>query len=447
MAKKHTSNIKQPHNFVAAFRQSAPYIHAHRGKTFVLAFSGDAVADEHFPLLVQDIALLNSLGVRMVIVHGARPQIEHQLKLRKEKSKYINGIRVTDAAAMECTRDAVGSIRVQIEALFSVGIANTPMSDAGIHVASGNFISACPYGIHDGVDFGYTGRIRKLDTEAILRNLDAHSIVMLSPLAYSVTGEVFNVNSEQVASFAATAINADKLIFLLDGKGLRDAKRQIIRQLTSEEAKKVLNSRRKLDLETEVHLRSAIEASEKGIERVHLIPQVTAGAVLQELYTRDGVGTLVTASDYDVTRQAAIDDINGIIELIQPLEQQGLLVKRSREQLEISIEQFYVMERDGLITACVAVIPYPDNAMAELACLAVHADYQNSGRGDAMLQFAENRAIELAMKALFVLTTQASYWFRERGFETLELAKLPVKRRSLYNYQRKSLVYFRSLES
>ena len=447
MAKKKTQQTNQPHDFVAAFRQSAPYIHAHRGKTFVLAFSGDAVADEYFPLLIQDIALLNSLGVRLVIVHGARPQIENCLNQRKAKSEYVNGIRVTDALAMECTRDAVGSIRVQIEALFSAGIANSPMAGAGIHVVSGNFISACPYGIHDGVDFGYTGRIRKLDSAAILRNLDARSIVMLSPLAYSVTGEVFNINSEQVATYTASAIDADKLIFLLDGKGLRDTRRQIIRQLTGQAAEKILNSRRKIDRETEVHLNSAIEASQKGVDRVHMIPSWTSGALLQELYTRDGAGTLITASDYEVTRQAGIDDIGGIIELIEPMEQQGLLVKRSREQLEISIEQFYVMERDGLITACAAVIPYPDNAMAELACFAVHADYRKAGRGDAMLQFAEKQAKELEMNALFVLTTQASHWFRERGFEKLDLSSLPVKRRSLYNYHRNSLVYFRSLAS
>ncbi|MFW2440450.1 MAG: amino-acid N-acetyltransferase [Arenicellales bacterium] len=446
MVKKKAQQTSQPYDFVAAFRQSAPYIHAHRGKTFVLAFSGEAVADEHFPVLVQDIALLNSLGVRLVIVHGARPQIEQCLQQRKSKSEYVNGIRVTDAVAMACTRDAVGSIRVQIEALFSVGIANSPMAGAGIHVASGNFISACPYGIHDGVDFGYTGKIRKLDSEALLRNLDDRSIVMLSPLAYSVTGEVFNIKSEQVATYTASAINADKLIFLLDGKGLRDARRQIIRQLTGLQAEKLLSSRRKLDTEAEIHLRSAIEASQKGVERIHLIPEWSKGALLQELYTRDGAGTLVMASDYEVTRQAGIDDIGGIIGLIQPLEQQGLLVKRSREQLEMSIEQFYVMERDGLITACVAVIPYPENGMAELACLAVHADYRKAGRGDAMLKFAESQAQALTMQGLFVLTTQASHWFLERGFETMKLADLPVKRRSLYNYHRQSRVYFRSLK-
>ena len=446
MAKKNLKKMTQTHEFVAAFLQSAPYTHDHRGKTFVLSFSGDAVADAHFPLLVQDIALLNSLGVRLVIVHGARPQIEQCLNQHKRKSEYVNGIRVTDAVAMECTRDAVGSIRVQIEALFSAGIANSPMAGAGIHVTSGNFITACPYGIRDGVDFGYTGQIRKLDCETILRNLDARSIVMLSPLAYSVTGEVFNVSSEQVATFAASAINADKLIFLLDGKGLRDARRQIIRQLTSEQAQKILNSRRKLDMETEVHLHSAIEASEKGVERVHLIPGWTQGTLLQELYTRDGAGMLLTASDYEVTRQATVDDIGGIIELIQPLEEQGLLVKRSREQLEIAIEQFNVMERDGLITACAAVIPYAENNMAELACLAVHADYRNSGRGDKLLLRAEMQAKKQGLDALFVLTTQASHWFRERGFEIMDLADLPVKRRLLYNYSRKSRVYFRSLQ-
>jgi amino-acid N-acetyltransferase len=447
MVKKKTQQASQPHDFVAAFRQSAPYIHAHRGKTFVLAFSGDVVADEHFPLLIQDLALLNSLGVRLVIVHGARPQIEKCLKQHKVRSEYVNGIRVTDALAMDCTRDVVGSIRVQIEALFSVGIANSPMAGAAIHVASGNFISARPYGIHDGVDFGYTGKIRKLDSESILRNLDARSIVMLSPLAYSVTGEVFNVNSEQVATYAATAINADKLIFMLDGKGLLDGRRQIIRQLTGQQAEKILSSRRKLDVETGVHLRSAVEASKNGVARVHLIPAWTTGTLIQELYTRDGAGTLVTASDYEVTRQAGVDDIVGIIDLIQPLEQQGLLVKRSREQLESLIKQFYVMERDGLITACAAVIPYPENNMAELTCLAVHADYRNAGRGEAMLQFAEENARSLSLSGLFVLTTQASHWFRERGFETLKLADLPVKRRSLYNYHRKSWVYLKSLNN
>lgn len=446
MAKKNIHQTNRPHDFVAAFRQSAPYINAHRGKTFVLAFSGDVVADERFPLLVQDIALLNSLGVRLVIVHGARPQIEQCLKQRKVKSVYKKGIRVTDAIAMECTRDAVGSIRVQIEALFSVGITNSPMTGAGVHVASGNFITARPYGVHDGVDFAYTGRIRKLDSNAILQNLDAGNIVMLSPLAYSVTGEVFNVNSEQVATYTASAINADKLIFMLDGKGLRDGHRQIVRQLTGQQVDKVLGSRRKLDVETEVHLRSAVEASNKGVGRVHLIPAWMNGSLIQELYTRDGAGTLVTASDYEVTRQAGVDDIVGIIELIQPLEQQGLLVKRSREQLESLIKQFYVMERDGLITACAAVIPYPENNMAELACLAVHADYRNAGRGDTMLQFAKENTRSLRLSGLFVLTTQASHWFRERGFHLLKLVDLPVKRRSLYNYRRNSRVYYQSIE-
>ena len=442
MAGNKPKNREQALDFVAAFRQSAPYIHAHRGKTFVLAFSGEAVADEHFPLLVQDIALLNSLGVRIVIVHGARPQIEQCLQQRKVKSQYVNGIRVTDAVAMECTRDAVGSIRVQIEALFSAGISNTPMAGAAIHVASGNFITACPYGIHDGIDFGYTGKIRKIDHEALLRNLDAHSIVMLSPLAYSVTGEVFNVRSEQVATQTAAALNADKLIFLLDGKGLRGARRKIIRQLTMEEAGKVLASRKKLDDETRVHLDSAIDACRSGVGRVHLVPSWTNGALLQELYTRDGAGTLVTASAYEVTRPATVDDIGGIIELIEPLEEQGLLVKRSREQLEMTIDQFFVMERDGMVTACAALIPYPENGMAELACLAVHEDYRNAGRGDALLDYARKKSMKLGLDAVFVLTTQASHWFRARGFTTLDLPDLPVKRRLLYNYSRNSRVYF-----
>ncbi|HBE91932.1 MAG TPA: amino-acid N-acetyltransferase [Gammaproteobacteria bacterium] len=432
-------------DFVVAFRQSAPYINAHRGRTFVLAFSGNAVADKNFPLLVHDIALLNSLGVRLVIVHGARPQIEQQLATRKAENQYADGIRITDQAAMDATRDAVGAIRVEIEALFSMGLPNTPMAGARIHLASGNYVTARPYGIRNGVDFGHTGEIRKIDKQSILRNLDAHAVVLLSPLAYSPTGEVFNVNSEEVATFTAAALDADKLIFLLDGRGLRDGRRRIMRQITADDADKMLASRRKLEPELRTHLHSGLKACNEGVERVHLIPDWDQGALLQELFTRDGVGTLISAGEYEVTRQADVDDIHGIAELIAPLEEQGLLVKRSREDLEKCIDKFLVMERDGLVTACAAMITYPNDGLAELASLAVHAEYRNAGRGDALLQHAEQLALTAGIQGLFVLTTQASHWFRERGFDSLDLDKLPVKRRQLYNYRRNSRVYLKSL--
>ena len=440
-----TSRKKKEPDFVAAFRQSAPYINAHRGRTFVLCFSGNIVADESFALLVNDIALLNSLGVRLVIVHGARPQIERQLASRNAEFHYTDGIRITDSAALEATRDAVGAIRVEIEALFSMGLPNTPMAGARIHLASGNYVTARPYGIRNGVDFGHTGEIRKIDRQSILRNLDANAVVLLSPLAYSPTGEVFNVNSEEVATFTAAALGADKLIFLLDGKGLRDSRRRPISQLTVPAASRLLEGRRKLDAELRTHLHSGICACENDVDRVHLIPGWNRGALLQELYTRDGVGTLLSAEDFEVTRQASVDDIHGIAELIAPLEAQGLLVKRTREDLEMCIDKFYVMERDGLITACAALISYQDEGLAEMASLAVHPDYRNSGRGDAMLRYAESRAREARAHGLFVLTTQASHWFRERGFVSLELGKLPVKRRQLYNYRRNSRVYFKQI--
>lgn len=432
-------------DFVEAFRQSAPYINAHRGRTFVLAFSGNIVADEHFPSLVHDIALLNSLGVRLVLVHGARPQIDRRLAASDADIRYANGIRITDEKALEATRNAVGAIRVEIEALFSMGLPNTPMAGAAIHIASGNYVTARPYGIRDGIDFGHTGEVRKIDREAIMRNLDAHAIVLLSPLAYSPTGEVFNVNTEEVATFTAGALGADKLIFLLDGRGLRDSHRRLIRQMTSDQVSQLLSRRRRLDAELRVHLRSARQACQTGVERVHLIPGWDRGALLQELFTRDGVGTMITAEEYEVTRQATIDDIQGIIELIRPLEQQGLLVERSREELEMGIDNYLVMERDGMITACAALLTYPDDGLAELASLAVHPDYRNAGRGDALLLKSEQLARDAGLHGLFVLTTRASHWFRERGFTSMPLSRLPVKRRQLYNYRRNSRVYMKQI--
>jgi amino-acid N-acetyltransferase len=432
--------------FIEDFRQSAPYIHAHRGRTFVLAFGGEALADVRFSGLVHDIALLHSLGIRLVLVHGARPQIESRLKSRGAKLEYANGLRITDDAALACVKEAVGTVRVEIEALLSMGLANTPMSGVRLRTSSGNFVTARPLGIRDGVDYCHTGEVRRVDGAAIRQHLDDQRIVLLSPIGYSPTGEVFNLSAEEVATAAASELQADKLILMTEGPELRDGRRHQISQLSLIEATALLNSGRQLTGDTLRHLEHALHACRHGVNRVHLVSRRREGALLLELFTRDGNGTLITAETYEGLRAATIDDVGGILGLIMPLENEGILVKRSRELLEIEINHFHVIERDGTIIACAALYPAEDGKFAELACLAVHEDYRNQGRGDTLLKAIEDKAVRCGIEELFVLTTRTAHWFRERGFLPGDISQLPARKQSLYNYQRKSRVYIKRLE-
>jgi amino-acid N-acetyltransferase len=431
-------------DFVAGFRQAAPYIQAHHGATFVITFGGEAV-DAQFEKLVNDVALINTLGVRLVLVHGARPQIEQRLKHERAEIRYVNGLRVTDDAALIAVKDAVGSLRVEIEARLSMGLVNSPLAGARIGIASGNFVTARPLGIRDGIDYCHTGEVRRIDAAGIHEQLDAGRIVLLSPLGYSATGEVFNLSAEEVATAVAVALHAEKLILLIDADELRDSKRRLIRQLSLLEAEQLLRSRRKLSGSWIRHLNNAVDSCRRGVKRTHLVDHNADGGLLLELFTRDGVGTLISAELYEGLRTATIDDVGGILQLIAPLEDEGVLVKRSRELLEMEIGHFLVVKRDGMIIACAALYPY-EGHIAELACLVVHPDYRANGRGDSLLEAIELRARQNGIKRLFVLTTRTSHWFRERGFVSAELARLPVRKRKLYNYQRKSKAYIKAIE-
>lgn len=444
----------QNNSHVDWFRQSAPYIHAHRGRTFVILFGGEAVEHDSFAHLVHDIALLNSLGVRIVLVHGARPQIEKQLTALNIKSEFTDNMRITLGKNMFAVEQAVGQVRMSIEAQLSTGLPNTPMSGASLRVVSGNFVTAQPYGIHNGIDYCLTGNVRNVDAQAIDQHLQNHNVVLISPIGYSPTGELFNLRAEDVATETAIALNADKLIFVMENNGVTDCNGNLLAHLNLPQAKNWLSKHgakkdtltfKNTDIETQKHLHNAAQACRGGVRRVHLLSRQIDGALLLELYTRDGIGTLVTAENYEGLRTASIDDIGGIMELITPLEQQGILVKRSREQLELDIKNFTVIERDGMIIACAAMFSFADTSAAELACLAVHKDYQVHGRGDDLMQHIEWQARKKHLKELFTLTTQTMHWFIERGFIECSIDKLPVARKLLYNFQRNSKVLCKSL--
>ena len=436
-----------PTDFVDWFRSVAPYINAFRGKTFVIAFGGEVVADGKFVELAQDFNLLAALGIRLVLVHGARPQIEQHLAKNNLGDSYHQGIRMTDAESMQCVKEAVGRVRVEIEALLSMGLANSPMANADIRVAGGNFITAQPIGVINGVDLQHTGSVRKVDVAALNDRMEFGEVVLLSPLGYSPTGEVFNVTLEDIATATAIALDADKLVFLMDTDGVQNKQNELMRELTVAQAQAVLSStgKRKLPDDISLFLPCAIRACEAGVARTHLISRHVDGAVLQELFSDEGIGTMVVESTLNTLRDADIEDVGGILQLLRPLEEQGILVRRSRELLEREIARFVVLEHDHRIVGCAALYPFPDEAAAELACLAVDAQCRDRGYGEAILNHMADLAKQQGLKKLFVLTTRTAHWFLERGFVEAEVTTLPAQKKTLYNYQRKSKVFVRKI--
>ncbi|MDR9830195.1 amino-acid N-acetyltransferase [Vibrio sp. FNV 38] len=429
---------------VKGFRQSTPYVNAHRGKTMVFMIGGEAVADKNFTNIISDLALLHSLGVRIVLVHGSRPQINQILKKSHIETPYHKGIRVTDEHCLGLVMQASGQLQLSITAQLSLCLNNTPMAGTQLNVVSGNFVIAQPLGVEDGVDYCHSGKVRRIDIEGINRMLDQGSIVLLGPVASSVTGESFNLLSEEVATQVATRLKADKLIGLCSEQGIIDEAGNAIAELFPTQAEHYLQQHLTQDPHRSTgstrFLKAAITACRAGVPRSHLVSYKEDGALIQELFSIDGIGTQVVMESAEQVRHAQIDDIGGILDLIRPLEEEGILVRRSREQLEREIHQFTIVEKDGLVIGCAALYPYLSDQMAEMACMAIHPEYRDGNRGLLLLNHMRNEAKQASIEQIFVLTTHSLHWFREQGFIEMSVNQLPIEKQNLYNYQRRSKV-------
>ncbi|EJU0897046.1 amino-acid N-acetyltransferase [Escherichia coli] len=433
---------------VEGFRHSVPYINTHRGKTFVIMLGGEAIEHENFSSIVNDIGLLHSLGIRLVVVYGARPQIDANLAAHHHKPLYHKNIRVTDAQTLELVKQAAGTLQLDITARLSMSLNNTPLQGAHINVVSGNFIIAQPLGVDDGVDYCHSGRIRRIDEDAIHRQLDSGAIVLMGPVAVSVTGESFNLTSEEIATQLAIKLKAEKMIGFCSSQGVTNDDGDIVSELFPNEAQARVEAQEKkgdYNSGTVRFLRGAVKACRSGVRRCHLISYQEDGALLQELFSRDGIGTQIVMESAEQIRRATINDIGGILELIRPLEQQGILVRRSREQLEMEIDKFTIIQRDNTTIACAALYPFPEEKIGEMACVAVHPDYRSSSRGEVLLERIAAQAKQSGLSKLFVLTTRSIHWFQERGFTPVDIDLLPESKKQLYNYQRKSKVLMADL--
>lgn len=410
----------------------------------MLMLPGEALTHDNFSNIIHDIALLSSLGVRLVLVHGARPQIETRLQAAGSSSQFHHNLRITDSANLSLVLQAIGEARITVEAALSTGLPNSPMHGAHMQVLSGNFTVAMPHGVIDGVDLQHTGKVRRVNTRSLQTALDSGAVALLSPLGYSPTGEVFNLSFSDVATHVAIAIKADKLLAFIPGDGVTDEDGNLLRQLSLQECKTYQEDQHdNIDPDLRQALNACYLSCLQGVSRAQLVNYTTDGALLTELFTRDGLGTMIYSGQYEQLRTATIDDVGGILELIAPLENEGILVRRSREVLETEISNFSVMEKDGTIIACAALYPYDD--MAELACVITHPDYRKGGRAATLLQQMENQARKQKIRQLFLLTTQTAHWFIEQGFAPGSLSDLPMSRQSLYNYQRNSKIFVKNL--
>jgi len=435
-----------PHTFVPWFRAVAPYIHAYRGKTFVVGLAGEAIAAGKLNTFVQDLSILHAMGIKLVLVHGFRPQVTEQLAAKGHVSRFSHGIRITDSVALDAAQEAAGQLRFEIEAAFSQGLPNTPMANSTVRVVSGNFLTARPVGIVDGIDFVHSGLVRRVDHTAMRRFIESGALVLLSPFGFSPTGEAFNLSMEEVATSTAIALQADKLVFMTEMPGIRedlsDADSAIDTELSLAEAQRLLAKlpAPTLPTDTAFYLQHCVKACEGGVERSHILPYATDGALLLEVFTHDGVGTMVVDEKLESLREANSDDVGGILQLIEPFERDGTLVRRERTEIERDIANYTVIEHDGIIFGCAALYPYPEARTAEMAALTVSPLSQGQGDGERMLKRIEHRARGMGLDSIFVLTTRTMHWFIKRGFTPVDPEWLPEARKRKYNWDRRSQV-------
>lgn len=440
--------------FVPWFRSVAPYIHKFRHQTFVVGLTGEAIAAGKLQAIAQDLALIQAMGVRIVLVHGFRPQVNEQLQAKGHQARYSHGIRITDSVALDCAQEAAGQLRYEIEAAFSQGLPNTPMAGATVRVISGNFLTARPVGIVDGIDFQHSGLVRKVDVAGILRTLDMGAMVLLSPFGFSPTGEAFNLSMEEVATRVAIELQADKLIFLTEVPGIRmDPDRPeaednpIDTELPLATAQALLARLPPAQHPTDTgfYLQHCVQACKEGVERSHIIPFALDGSLLLEVYVHDGIGTMVIDEKLEELREAGIDDVGGILQLIEPFEKDGTLVKRDRTEIERDIANYTIIEHDGVIFGCAALYPYPEAKTAEMAAVTVSPQSQGTGDGEKLLKRIEQRARAMGLDTIFVLTTRTMHWFIKRGFHPVDPDWLPEARKRKYNWDRKSQVLVKKL--
>ena len=436
-----TSDATAQSSFIQNFRLSAKYINLFNQNIFVIALSGYVFNEDQFEKIAQDINILHSLKIKVILVYGARPQVESILVKNKIPVRLVKNMRVTSSVALKHVIEVNGAIRNKIEATLST----IKSVSEGMRLSSGNFLTAMPVGIIDGIDMESTGKIRGVDVEAIKNKLNYHEIVIVSPIGYSPIGQIFNLSYEQTAANIAAAINADKLIYYVDANGILNKRGELIPELTSEKAHKLIShieekpspeSAQNLSYDDFNILKSSVFAIKNKIKKVHLINRHIDGSLIEELFTEKGSGTILTEFALENFRKATEGDLKDIYRILFPLEKRKIFIERDLTQIKGMINQFYVLEHDKKFVGCVSLNSFKESL--ELASFSIEPKYQRLGFGKKLLKFCELEAKKLKYDEIFILTTQSEHWFAENGFKEKSKELMPTFKKKTYQSERNS---------
>ncbi len=408
---------------IRVLREALPYITRFSGEIFIVKFGGEALEGNNFIQVLPDIALLHSVGIRIILVHGANPQIEAMSKVYGQKSKKRKGIRITDEKTMTIVQQACSSVTQKILASFSA-LNKTKYSIKGF---VGNVVKAKPMGVIDGTDFQFTGEVESIETETLLKVLDDNFIPVLPPLGVDDFGTLYNINADTLAVEVAIALQARKILFLTNVDGVMEGN-ELVPELTPQQARELLKKKNVVTGGMIPKLEACITSCENGVRRAHLLNYNKEGVVLLEVLSQHGQGTMINANPYKNIRKAIIADVESIMILTKPLMDSGVLLKRTWEEYEAGIHEFVVFEKDSLVSGCGALRVFRDRQSAEIYCMAIDEKVQDRGYATEIIEYLENQAREKGVKNLFTLSAKIHEWFLQRGFTYTSEKKLPPDR-------------------
>lgn len=423
---------------VADLRGILTYVPRFREKIFVVAMDGSIIAHENFPNILLDLAVLRSLNIHLVLVHGAGHQVKELAQKTGVTISNHHGIGVTDEETLNVSMTAAN--RVTHEILEG-------LSSSDIRACCTNAVIAHPYGIVQGVNHQYTGRVERVDVGFLHQLLEKDIVPVIPPLGFDGDGKTYRVNSDGVAQKVAEVLKAAKLIYISEYPGISNGKK--LMQLSVFEAEDYLKKKRsELPLELALKFEHCVKACQNGVSRSHLIDGRIDEALLSEVFSAEGVGTMIYANEYQAIRQAKKKDVRAIQTLIRNSVQAEELVKRTRQTILAQIEDYYVFETDRTIVGCVAIHTYPEQQVGEMACLFVSSTNENQGIGGKLMRFLDPLAREKGLKAIFALSTQAFNYFSQKGgFKEVSPDFLPPIRREKYDQSgRNSKVLWKEIQ-
>jgi amino-acid N-acetyltransferase len=417
------------------------------GKTIVLKIDYPILSAPHFPQFLKDMAMLRATGIEIILVPGAREWIDAVLKEYDIESEYVDGIRIATQDSIPFIRMAAFDVADRLMTLLTAFQANAVI---------GNFVRARGIGVVAGVDFQNSGRVEKILKDPLQQILDQGMIPIFPSIGWNAAGKPYNLASDEIALAVAEALQAEKLFFVTDTDGFTEDRFRLppglvtnsdgkVARLSLEEAQEVLNlNAGKSDLDLK-YLDLALTACRKGTERAHLVDGRMEGAILREIFSNLGVGTMIYGTDYEPIRPMKPDDIGGVLRLMEPLIEEGILIKRTEDELMERQGDFVVYSIDDAVLACAALHDYGEG-QGEIAAIATNPMYSHLSMGRKVLSYLIEKAAGAGMTRVFALTTRTVDWFEQLGFVEAPLESLPAKKRDAYNHARKSRIFVLDLK-